>query len=949
MRVWCYYALFQRIYSATPNMLALVSHDRDQPATSGATGGLMETPDSGFDEDHGDNDLVARYVDDIYSQSGGVRLRDLQLRPEGEKIYKEFLTVERYAQRAFIWRGLKVENLNFIHDDDKSWLTRKGEPTIITPALLDQPAHPTLQGLTDGGRKHWFHDLLLDFPREDYPHFSLQHVVNLEWNLEHLPIFTNGITEDPRYNDKPGAHAPPPMARPSTDGTADAVTRVAYNDPRYRDSDAVVNYRLNWRDLVKERVDFLPSPSDVDAGDAELMMLLQAGRQIVDRGSDRNFQYDMIVKELQRRGPDTIHIDINVDKILSRRVAPDDIYKYIADAIDMQIERVYQQATSMSPADVTKLLQELADTETATANTYAKFNDPRSHTMARLELNEHALLHDNIDALYQRSNIRREEFHKMTEPVVMKNHRPGSPTYRVHYSDPERRYVSSWTHDPVGPNSKMWYRALWKRLLEPIFQDTVVPELTKTHLRNIVLVHMDNYNRPERLYAYVTRKGEDLVVHCWAVNFNHAEASAVLRHEYEHVMDCSTDICTRRRYSETEDLREMDTLFMDTLKKKIEDIDAAQLELKKGIKAAAQADVDAGVDVSSEEFNVLKAHQRWKALRTTRATWVRALRDVMSNVQEQTFNADHCAGFPSCYARTNAAEAVAEQRAAMRNEATRLALLRRIALDRPGAAKQKRFYDIARDDMEHVAPRLYKLWGKFYENVDRPLWGLLPGERARADRHHQIITLDNTLATKMASDNLAAHFLQRGYNVALWSETFIRLHNPQSVRVGYENYPICQIQSNLRDRPRGLPPLKSILHLVGGSAYDGEEIADQVSKVFDKYTPTGRLNTDRLVPYFEHVRVVWSPYDPFRPSAEMHEGILEELQEELVKHLGKRAVPEDIPMIAERNEGRLFDNAEIWPRDANLYRSTVFEGWNVDNREVWEDIDVAQNIRCQQI
>eukprot|EP00397_Hematodinium_sp_SG-2012_P005561 GEMP01005581.1.p1 GENE.GEMP01005581.1~~GEMP01005581.1.p1 ORF type:complete len:924 (+),score=233.14 GEMP01005581.1:32-2773(+) len=913
MRVWCYYALFQRIYSATPNMLALVSHDRDQPATSGATGGLMETPDSGFDEDHGDNDLVARYVDDIYSQSGGVRLRDLQLRPEGEKIYKEFLTVERYAQRAFIWRGLKVENLNFIHDDDKSWLTRKGEPTIITPALLDQPAHPTLQGLTDGGRKHWFHDLLLDFPREDYPHFSLQHVVNLEWNLEHLPIFTNGITEDPRYNDKPGAHAPPPMARPSTDGTADAVTRVAYNDPRYRDSDAVVNYRLNWRDLVKERVDFLPSPSDVDAGDAELMMLLQAGRQIVDRGSDRNFQYDMIVKELQRRGPDTIHIDINVDKILSRRVAPDDIYKYIADAIDMQIERVYQQATSMSPADVTKLLQELADTETATANTYAKFNDPRSHTMARLELNEHALLHDNIDALYQRSNIRREEFHKMTEPVVVRPDAPpgfGRPTYRVHFSDPERRYVNEITKRVVV-KSKAWYRALWKRLIEPIFKDAVLAELTETPLRNIVLVYSDigtdtvvdhkmdesdnkmnesdnemdesdnkmnesdnemdesdnKMNESDNemdesdidgsvgdldgsvgdldgsgagpTNAYVTADGADIVIHCENLDAHHERADHIIRHEYEHTVDHATKLRTSTRLQKAEIEDDLRTYTVDRLFEEIGDTEEA-------LESVQSADAPAAKTARQQ-------------LQERLETLLRESQSVSSPLTQDTFNLHGLNGFVSAYARKNSAETVAEQRYAMRNKAIRIALLRRMALDHPGADadRVKQFYDIARDEMKDVAPQLYAQWGEYYDHVDRPLWGLLPGHTAQVDRHHQIIALDNSLATKMATENLATHFLQRGYDVAIFGKTMGRMFGTMETMKGH----VCKLQSNLHEEHKGgSPPRKSMLHLVGRSDLDDDMLAFDVFDYFVEFTPAGRESkSKRITAHFDEVAFVWSP------------------------------------------------------------------------------------------
>eukprot|EP00397_Hematodinium_sp_SG-2012_P009633 GEMP01009724.1.p1 GENE.GEMP01009724.1~~GEMP01009724.1.p1 ORF type:complete len:612 (+),score=146.42 GEMP01009724.1:655-2490(+) len=608
----------------------------------------------------------------------------------------------------------------------------------------------------------------------------------------------------------------------------------------------------------------------------------------------------------------------------------------------------------MSAADAIEVLREIANTETQVAQTYKKFNDPTSGDLHPVLFDKTAILRANIDKVYQRSTIRRDEFHKMTEPVVANPGRISrGPTYRVHFSDPERRYVSSLT-EGVARKSKAWYRAMWKRLLEPIFQETVLKECKDTRLRNIVLVDSDVPQENTQIEAYVRNRGADLVIHCANIDLDHALVDYVLRHEYEHVVDETTEGRTSRRFVETEDPHHPDTLTKDTLQRNIREIDAAQGQLQRAQYAVARAAMHEGAAATRRAQAAVKmARHRWNALEGHRATWEGALRDMLSTIQRDTFNVDGGGGFPSWYARESMFEAVAEQRYAMRNEAIRTALLRRMAFDQPGAARQKQFYDIAREEMKLVDPALYTQWGKNYDNVAQKFWGLLPGTTAQADKHHQILALDKTLATKIATERLATHFLQRGYDVALMGQTTHRVYDPVLETVTHVSTRVCKLQSNLRDPSPGDPHLPSVLHLVGGSGMDGEDVAFLVYDTFRDFTPTGRPNTAGIyTPNVEEVSIVWSPRDPFLPPVSDRVEFVQNFREAFIAIAQdtKSNMPRRISILNEHSIiAPILGDVDIWPRNANLYRDAIFDGWFLDNnnnKEVWESVDEEEQAAC---
>eukprot|EP00397_Hematodinium_sp_SG-2012_P011453 GEMP01011593.1.p1 GENE.GEMP01011593.1~~GEMP01011593.1.p1 ORF type:complete len:592 (-),score=130.82 GEMP01011593.1:402-2177(-) len=591
----------------------------------------------------------------------------------------------------------------------------------------------------------------------------------------------------------------------------------------------------------------------------------------------------------------------------------------------------------MSAADAIEVLREIANTETQVAQTYKKFNDPTSGDLHPVLFDKTAILRANIDKVYQRSTIRRDEFHKMTEPLVVNDDsgRPFGSTYRVHFTDPERRYVTSTTTIVAG-KPKKWYQALWTRLLEPIFKDAVMQEMDRiTPLRNIILVNSDAFNtNNEHVLAYVTNNDADIVIHCDDVDRDHAMADETLRHEYEHIADASTNSRTTQRFARTEDDRDLDTLTMETLDHKIEQ---KKKQIEGFQRKRQRATYSMGISTTA----------RWNALEASLVELEDARRAITSQFQQDAFNVYGCCGFPSWYARTDMREAVAEQRYAMRHEAIRIALLRRMALDRPGAdaARVKQFYDIARDEMKDVAPQLYQQWGEYYDSVDRRSWGLLPGIHAQVDGHHQIIALDRTLATKMATEKLAAHFLLRGYDVAIMGETTSRQENWERNEVKYQPLPTSMLQSNLPDPPSGESYPKSILHLVGGSGSGGRIAASLVYRIFKDFTPTGRRNMGGIyLPHFEAVSVWRSPYNIFAPAVSTHVKLVDDFRQELVEfrrqNLLSWTVPEQISMIA---DGRV----EIWPLDPNLYMNTIFQGWYDHDvaKWVWGEIDIS----CVQI
>eukprot|EP00397_Hematodinium_sp_SG-2012_P035949 GEMP01038748.1.p2 GENE.GEMP01038748.1~~GEMP01038748.1.p2 ORF type:complete len:129 (+),score=8.94 GEMP01038748.1:192-578(+) len=67
------------------------------------------------------------------------------------------------------------------------------------------------------------------------------------------------------------------------------------------------------------------------------------------------------------------------------------------------------------------------------------------------------------------------------------------------------------------------------------------------------------------------------------------------------------------------------------------------------------------------------------------------------------------------------------------------------------------------------------------------------------DRHYQILALDNTIATTIASERLAAKLLQQGYDVSITGYTHDWEHR------------LCILQSNLDDPPPGgaLPQIRT--------------------------------------------------------------------------------------------------------------------------------------------
>eukprot|EP00397_Hematodinium_sp_SG-2012_P059432 GEMP01076150.1.p1 GENE.GEMP01076150.1~~GEMP01076150.1.p1 ORF type:complete len:321 (+),score=71.33 GEMP01076150.1:50-1012(+) len=289
-----------------------------------------------------DPDLV-RYADDIYSQSGGVRVRHSALSAEGVVIYEQFMRAERQAQRAFLWRHLQLDNIHFVHSD-ASWVTRMRKPTLLFRAVAVRTARqrPALRGSSSHTAQNYnLRELLLDFPPEVYPHLSMEHILNNEWDVDHLPLFHDTLVNQPRYNDKPDA-----ALDIETDFPADEELRYAYNDPRYRESDAVVNYRVNWQDLLKERLGFLSHPRDTVEG--EMATLDWALNVIKDNRQHEFFQIPMIQDQLRRRTPDMFDIDVNVDALWNTQYARETIYKVISEEIDALIERVVQRSTGTS-------------------------------------------------------------------------------------------------------------------------------------------------------------------------------------------------------------------------------------------------------------------------------------------------------------------------------------------------------------------------------------------------------------------------------------------------------------------------------------------------------------------------------------------------------------------------------------------------------------------------
>eukprot|EP00397_Hematodinium_sp_SG-2012_P006259 GEMP01006287.1.p1 GENE.GEMP01006287.1~~GEMP01006287.1.p1 ORF type:complete len:658 (+),score=112.92 GEMP01006287.1:789-2762(+) len=564
----------------------------------------------------------------------------------------------------------------------------------------------------------------------------------------------------PRYNDKPGA---------IVTQDADPVAYAAFMDPRFRANDAVVNYRANHRTLVKDRLALL----DIDDPGFNLQdswrMVLGNFRELVETiapPSD-DLWSRLIEQELHRPGQNQrrIALDVNVDALTG--MSPGDMYRKVCDAVEQQIMESYRDVVSREQA--TKILQGIADAETTMANAYAKFNNPTCGVMQELQLNSGDLTPYSIEEVYQRALYRREEFHKMTIPFVASDDlaNPG-PTYRVHFTDPEYRYVEKETI--VGTEkTKIWYESLWNRLMEPIFKKVVIQEMKETSLRDIILVHIDH---PEKstLFGQVTLMGQGMVIDCTHADKDHANLEHTIRHEYEHIVDSATHDLTCDDYEELQDEDDISTLTLESLEENIKNINAKISDLHKQEKQltgssrvrAAEEIVEALTSSSREptieeieealtsssrvptiEETLTSLHisdasttsnqvenkkmlsmrlqfgLRRSDLHLERLT-LEIAKDNMSVKNKFIFNADNEGGFVSTYAQKSSSETVAEQRYAMRKEHIRIALLRRMSLSgrqdipaerRKAAERQKQFYDIARDVMEDVAPQLYRQWG----------------------------------------------------------------------------------------------------------------------------------------------------------------------------------------------------------------------------------------------
>eukprot|EP00397_Hematodinium_sp_SG-2012_P005523 GEMP01005543.1.p1 GENE.GEMP01005543.1~~GEMP01005543.1.p1 ORF type:complete len:652 (+),score=135.09 GEMP01005543.1:1009-2964(+) len=492
--------------------------------------------------------VADRFADDIFSQSG-VRVRDWNLMADGVECYEQFMASERTEQRAFIWWKIGLEEINFVHSTAASPVTQLAKPKDIRD--VSQAELEKIKK-TLGAR-----DLELTLAND--AGLTFDHVRTIAWTLDNLQIFIDSMYYRPRYTDKPGA---------IVTQDADPVAYAAFMDPRFRANDAVVNYRANLRDVVTERLRLFPVESTCNK---LINCLTRTVRVVSDRQSDTVFLPRMILTALEENshGADTFNIEINVDTLLRYEGAPEDVYKRIYTMIDKHIERLWH-VEGWSLADATKVLQEIADAETARANTYKNFNFPWTHltpTSGALQLDSsNDPLGDNIERVYRRALVRREEFHKLTDVVVVNAH---GPTYRVHYADFESRYtLPSWSTS--GRKSKRWYQLTWARLLEPMFKTAVMDDFHSTALRNIVLVHANQ--DVSGMLSYVLNdlgiRGEDIIIHCDMVDVDHALTEQVIQRQYEVMVHLSTNQRTRQLFAEMEQESHPGTLTLETLERR---------------------------------------------------------------------------------------------------------------------------------------------------------------------------------------------------------------------------------------------------------------------------------------------------------------------------------------------------------------------------------------------
>eukprot|EP00397_Hematodinium_sp_SG-2012_P044930 GEMP01050308.1.p1 GENE.GEMP01050308.1~~GEMP01050308.1.p1 ORF type:complete len:499 (+),score=52.40 GEMP01050308.1:22-1497(+) len=478
----------------------------------------------------------------------------------------------------------------------------------------------------------------------------------------------------------------------------------------------------------------------------------------------------------------------------------------------------------------------------------------------------------------------------MTEPVVVSSEH--GITYRVHFTDPEHRYVSTST---IARKKKIYYKKLWENLAEPIFKETIVDNIRDNPLQNIVLVDSDTSKQDQSAYV----EGGNMVIMCDEIRDDPVDVRHTIIHEYGHVVDESMHERMSEGFESLENHDDFRTLSRQTIKEKLTVFNSEEREI--------MTETNPSPDEKS----------RLDTIRSDKQRLENVLEAMKPNKRFGIYvhNDDTSFGRVSNYALENSDEAVAEQLYAMRNKAIRTALLRRMTQHEtvPDAAMQKSMYDIVRNEFKDVAPSLYAQFGENYEGRLVQEWGLLPGRTKQVDLHYQILALDNSLATVQASDNLAEKFLQEGYDVVI-------------LKYGsQEKRPECLLQSNLKDLPSGENTLKSTLLIVGGNNIDGATVADRVVDSFIKFTPTGRDNSKtKINPRFEKVEFARSPSShaglPRIPDEQFRTDFVNRLMTHYSDdpHLSQSSFPQDISLLDGVTHG-------IWTEDSNKYKQTMFD------------------------
>eukprot|EP00397_Hematodinium_sp_SG-2012_P007536 GEMP01007583.1.p1 GENE.GEMP01007583.1~~GEMP01007583.1.p1 ORF type:complete len:907 (+),score=176.46 GEMP01007583.1:57-2777(+) len=864
-----------------------------QPASSGfATGGdgrnvapyaNAQPGGSGFAIGVDERDF-ARHADDIYSQSGGVRVHyGKDLTPAGREVVRQFMVNERKAQRAFLWRKLGIEDIHFVHRGATSPAVAVAQPKDIAQYSNDELRDTYASaGVTLGSREATidnFRDLQLYLSLGDNNNHRLTFdtMRNVAWNFDHVHLFIDTMLNRPRYNDMPGSIGP----------DVDLVGHFALMDPRYRDNDAVVNYRANARTLVLERLALFRSlQPNLQINRDDVMMMLMNLKSITTRvyraGLDNLFI--LIREEHTREREHGLAFEVNVDAFGA--VPIEDMYGTISQALDAQIEGIATQHVGYVDA-ATTVLQEIMNEETRTAMKYVKFVDNAWRGVQQVNLNSLDPMVNNIEQVYRRALYRRQAFHKMTIPFV-----PFSDgmTYRVHFTDPENRYVTR-ENEIVAKRSIEWYKAMWTRFVEPILKNVIIPEIRESPFRDIVLGHFNpDVNKDGT--AYTTTFGE-VIVDCTSFDTNHNMAERALRHEYEHTVDYATELRTRTLYEEMLNEHDLTTYTMNDL------------------------------EWSDKSEDVVSAYKN---------VW----RERLDSTQ-YTANVDNDGGFVSPYAQTDSAETVAEQRTIMRTEPMRIALLQRMSAHKTdnGAMRQKAFYDKARQVMRNVAPQLHAEWGTYYDNCAESHWGVSKGARRKTKRQYAILEFDHSRATKMAAENLATRYLLQGDGVTIMA------YHEKKIPI-----PRCRLQSNLVDsRSR-----TSILHVVLSSKIDLDAriVADGIFSVFLEFTHTGRSRTNQDPnKYFDEVSFVL-------PKGETSNAENEQFLTEFVDALRTETEMSSdsdtdslhnydaMDVDAPRPKVEIFADTSIWPADKNLLRPSIFAGWYEGGTAVWGPADLEE-------